>query len=208
MATATHALCLCSHKSAEQFQIGSVTYCVEWMMNGTTSRMPHVGNQAHVVFAVVMRVESAPCMTAPPLLKHHFIVRQPPYPLLQHNLAFMMTPSHVYLSAADSSQSRASRDLSVRTLLAIAAEYICLAHALQPSKDIYKKSLSVVRQMLPLPFLRAGYFTAPRAKSIGSVTETYRRDWFVLDHKSLRQASSMETSLSTAGAGTPEFGVL
>lgn len=89
----------------------------------------------------------------------------------------------------------------MRTLLAVAAQYICLAHALQPSKDIYRKSLSVVRQMLPLPFLRAGYLTAPRARSIGSVTETYRRDWFVLDHKSLRQASSMETSLSTAGAG-------
>lgn len=89
----------------------------------------------------------------------------------------------------------------MRTLLAGAAQYICLAHALQPSKDIYRKSLAVVRQMLPLPFLRAGYLTAPRARSIGSVTETYRRDWFVLDHRSLRQASHMETSLSTAGAG-------
>lgn len=89
----------------------------------------------------------------------------------------------------------------MRTLLAVAAQYICLAHALQPSKDIYRKSLSVVRQMLPLPFLRAGYLTSPRARSIRSVTETYRRDWFVLDHRSLRQASSMETSLSTAGAG-------
>jgi hypothetical protein len=89
----------------------------------------------------------------------------------------------------------------VRTLLAGAAQYICLAHALQPSKDIYRKSLAVVRQMLPLPFLRAGYLTAPRARSIGSVTETYRRDWFVLDQRSLRQASHMETSLSTAGAG-------
>eukprot|EP00878_Enallax_costatus_P020836 GHUV01022040.1.p1 GENE.GHUV01022040.1~~GHUV01022040.1.p1 ORF type:complete len:347 (+),score=111.87 GHUV01022040.1:674-1714(+) len=103
--------------------------------------------------------------------------------------------------ATDTSQSKSARDLSVRTLMAVAAQYICLAHALQPSKDIYRKSLSVVRQMLPLPFLRAGYLTAPRARSIGSVTETYRRDWFVLDHRSLRQASSMETSLSTAGAG-------
>lgn len=89
----------------------------------------------------------------------------------------------------------------MRTLLAGAAQYICLAHALQPSKDIYRKSLAVVRQMLPLPFLRAGYLTAPRARSIGSVTETYRRDWFVLDQHSLRQASHLETSLSTAGAG-------
>jgi hypothetical protein len=104
-------------------------------------------------------------------------------------------------SEPDSSLSKSARDVLVRTLLAVAAQYICLAHALQPSKDIYRKSLSVVRQMLPLPFLRAGYLTSPRARSIGSVTETYRRDWFVLDHTSLRQASSMETSLSTAGAG-------
>jgi hypothetical protein len=105
------------------------------------------------------------------------------------------------MPAAESSVSRQSKDISVRTLLAGAAQYICLAHALQPSKDIYRKSLAVVRQMLPLPFLRAGYLTAPRARSIGSVTETYRRDWFVLDQHSLRQASHLETSLSTAGAG-------
>jgi hypothetical protein len=105
------------------------------------------------------------------------------------------------LHAADAPASRQAKDLSVRTLLAVAAQYICLAHALQPAKDIYRKSLGVVRQMLPLPFLRAGFLTAPRSRSIGTVTETYRRDWFVLDHRSLRQASSMETSLSTAGAG-------
>lgn len=105
----------------------------------------------------------------------------------------------------ESSSSKQSKDLSVRTLLAGAAQYICLAHALQPSKDIYRKSLAVVRQMLPLPFLRAGYLTAPRARSIGTVTETYRRDWFVLDQRSLRQASNMETSLSTAGAGETDL---
>ncbi|WIA29190.1 hypothetical protein OEZ86_011701 [Tetradesmus obliquus] len=101
----------------------------------------------------------------------------------------------------DAPASRQAKDISVRTLLAVAAQYICLAHALQPSKEIYRKSLGVVRQMLPLPFLRAGFLTAPRSRSIGTVTETYRRDWFVLDHRSLRQASSMEMSLSTAGAG-------
>lgn len=105
------------------------------------------------------------------------------------------------LAAAESGINKQSKDISIRTLLAGAAQYICLAHALQPSKDIYRKSLAVVRQMLPLPFLRAGYLTSPRARSIGSVTETYRRDCFVLDQRSLRQASHMETALSTAGAG-------
>lgn len=109
--------------------------------------------------------------------------------------------SRVLLPHTDTASSKQSKELAVRTLLAGAAQYICLAHALQPSKDIYRKSLAVVRQMLPLPFLRAGYLTAPRARSIGTVTETYRRDWFVLDQRSLRQASNMEMSLSTAGAG-------
>lgn len=113
----------------------------------------------------------------------------------------MTAASRAVVAVIESNSSKQSKDLSVRTLLAGAAQYICLAHALQPSKDIYRKSLAVVRQMLPLPFLRAGYLTAPRARSIGTVTETYRRDWFVLDQRSLRQASNMETSLSTAGAG-------
>jgi hypothetical protein len=112
---------------------------------------------------------------------------------------------HCFAVFTDAPASRQAKDISVRTLLAVAAQYICLAHALQPSKEIYRKSLGVVRQMLPLPFLRAGFLTAPRSRSIGTVTETYRRDWFVLDHRSLRQASSMETSLSTAGAGALGF---
>ncbi|KAF8072959.1 HLB1 [Scenedesmus sp. PABB004] len=103
----------------------------------------------------------------------------------------------------DAPPSRGAREHAVRGLLAGAAQYIALAHALAPARDIYRKSLSVVRAMLPLPFLRAGHLSAPRARSIGTVTETWRRDWFVLDQHSLRQASSMETSLSTAGAGVP-----
>eukprot|EP00877_Chromochloris_zofingiensis_P000186 jgi/Chrzof1/10168/Cz04g31140.t1 len=98
-------------------------------------------------------------------------------------------------------RSRQAREFAVRNLFSVAAQYICLAHALQPTKDIYRKSLSVVRQMLPLPLLRAGYLTAPVSRTIGSVQETYRRDWFVLDHVSLRAASHMESSLSAASTG-------
>lgn len=54
--------------------------------------------------------------------------------------------------------------------------------------------------MLPLPFLRAGYLTAPVAATLGGPGEAWRREWFVLDHASLRSASAMESSLSTAGA--------
>jgi len=97
--------------------------------------------------------------------------------------------------------SRRARESRIRDLLGVAAQYICLAHALQPSKDIYRKSLGVVRQMLPLPFLRAGYLTAPLQRTLMQVNESYRRDWFVLDHVSLRAASNMESTLSAASSG-------
>ena len=35
------------------------------------------------------------------------------------------------------------------------------------------------------------------------VNESYRRDWFVLDHVSLRAASNMESTLSAASSGAP-----
>ncbi len=97
----------------------------------------------------------------------------------------------------------------VRTLFSEAAQYIVLAYALQPSKDIYRKSLGVVRrvsrragcaaltqhpgihsltptpplalhaplQLLPLPFLRAGYLTCVIPTSRGTPDEAWRQDW-------------------------------
>lgn len=45
-------------------------------------------------------------------------------------------------------------------LFGLAAQYILLAHALQPRKEVYKKSLNVVKPLLPLPLLRSGLLTA------------------------------------------------
>lgn len=47
-------------------------------------------------------------------------------------------------------------------LFGLAAQYILLAHALQPGKDVYKKSLRVIKPLLPLPYLRSGPLTAMR----------------------------------------------
>jgi hypothetical protein len=55
--------------------------------------------------------------------------------------------------------------------------------------------------MLPLPFLRAGYLSAPLPRGLGGLGEVYRREWFVLDHNSLRAASHMESTLSAASQG-------
>lgn len=59
----------------------------------------------------------------------------------------------------------------------------------------------MVKPMLPLPFLRAGYLTVPLAQSLGGHGETWRRVWFVLDHCSLRSASELESSLTSAAIG-------
>ncbi|GBF89166.1 hypothetical protein Rsub_01883 [Raphidocelis subcapitata] len=99
--------------------------------------------------------------------------------------------------------ARAGRDAAARALFGTAAQYIALAAALQPAKDIYRKSLAVVRQMLPLPFLRAGYLSAPLPRGLGGLGEVYRREWFVLDHHSLRAANHMESTLSAASQGVP-----
>lgn len=98
-------------------------------------------------------------------------------------------------------QQRTTQDAVVNGYFAIAAQYICLAHALQPQKDVYRKSLSIVKQMLALPFLRVGYLLAPAADTIGTINETWIKQWFVLDHSSFRTASPVEISLSQAGSG-------
>mmetsp|Transcript_15153 Transcript_15153/g.32883 ORF Transcript_15153/g.32883 Transcript_15153/m.32883 type:complete len:433 (-) Transcript_15153:285-1583(-) len=95
-------------------------------------------------------------------------------------------------------KQRQAKEAEIRTAFTTAAQYICLAYALQQHKDIYRKSLGVVRSMLPLPFLRAGHLLAPLPGTLGTSQEAWRRDWFVLDQASLRAASSMETSLSSS----------
>ena len=47
-------------------------------------------------------------------------------------------------------------EAAAQQLFGLAAQYILMAHALQPSKDIYKKSLHVIKPLLPLPYLRSG----------------------------------------------------
>jgi len=117
-----------------------------------------------------------------------------------------MPNRHAPTTTTTDAPSRAGRDAAARALFGTAAQYIALASALQPGKEIYRKSLSVVRQMLPLPFLRAGYLSAPLPRSLGGLGEVYRREWFVLDHVSLRAASHMESTLSAASQGEPRTG--
>ncbi|KXZ54112.1 hypothetical protein GPECTOR_5g214 [Gonium pectorale] len=120
---------------------------------------------------------------------------------LQADLASQLKAGRLTSGDAATSRERNAREARLRALFGAAAQYITLAAALQPGKDIYRRSLAVVRPLLPLPFLRAGYLTAPAAATLGGPCETWRREWFVLDGDSLRSASALESSLAGAAAG-------
>jgi hypothetical protein len=55
----------------------------------------------------------------------------------------------------------------VEAMFQMAAQYVCLAFALEPYKEVYQRSYAVVARQLPLPYLRAGYLLkmAPRSSS-------------------------------------------
>ena len=59
----------------------------------------------------------------------------------------------------------------MRRTFGLAAQYIILAHALQPSKEVYQKSLHVIQPLLPLPHLRAGFLTAADPATAHSCNE-------------------------------------
>ena len=60
----------------------------------------------------------------------------------------------------DHAVSEKAGEAVAQQLFGLAAQYILLAHALQPGKEVYKKSLHVIRPLLPLPLLRSGPLTA------------------------------------------------
>lgn len=106
--------------------------------------------------------------------------------------------------------ARLSREERIKRLQALAGQYIALAHAVQPAKEVYLASLrrsevhlyAVERFLLgtcstlpvqaaksmPPGALRAGYLTAPDV--VGSCVERWARRWVVLDTTSLRTATA------------------
>ncbi|KAL3142190.1 hypothetical protein ABBQ38_002540 [Trebouxia sp. C0009 RCD-2024] len=74
----------------------------------------------------------------------------------------------------------------LRRTFALAAQYILLSYVLQPAKEVYSKSLQVIKQLLPLPHLRAGRLLAVAADSLGAVPERWLVSMFVLDQAGFR----------------------
>ena len=74
----------------------------------------------------------------------------------------------------------------LRRTFSLAAQYILLSYVLQPAKDVYSKSLQVIKQLLPLPHLRAGRLLAIDPGSLDAVPERWLLSLFVLDQSGLK----------------------
>ncbi|CAL1386614.1 unnamed protein product [Linum trigynum] len=79
------------------------------------------------------------------------------------------------------------KDISHNELYSQSAIYIAAAHALKPNYSVYSSALRLVRSMLPLPYLKVGYLTAPPAGRPIAPHSDWKRSQFVLNHEGLQQ---------------------
>ncbi|KAK9275578.1 hypothetical protein L1049_022845 [Liquidambar formosana] len=85
-----------------------------------------------------------------------------------------------------------SKEVSPNELYSQSAIYIAAAHALKPNYSVYRSALRLVRSMLPLPFLKVGYLTAPPAGKPIAPHSDWKRSQFVLNHEGLQQLDKIE----------------
>ncbi|CAN1177936.1 Protein HLB1 [Linum perenne] len=96
----------------------------------------------------------------------------------------------LYGLAEDTLRSGAAtnpKDVSPNELYSQSAIYIAAAHALKPNYSVYSSALRLVRSMLPLPYLKVGYLTAPPAGKPIAPHSDWKRAQFVLNHEGLQQ---------------------
>ncbi|KAL3647024.1 Protein hlb1 [Castilleja foliolosa] len=72
------------------------------------------------------------------------------------------------------------------------AIYIAAAHALKPNYSVYTSALKLVRSMLPLPYLKVGYLTAPPVGNPVAPHSDWKHSQFVLNHEGLQQINKAE----------------
>lgn len=80
----------------------------------------------------------------------------------------------------------------LRRTFSLAAQYILLSYVLQPAKEVYSKSLQVIKQLLPLPHLRAGRLLAIAPDSLDSVPEQWSVSLFVLDQSGFKTVAPQD----------------
>ncbi|BFG32072.1 hypothetical protein CerSpe_183460 [Prunus speciosa] len=91
------------------------------------------------------------------------------------------------------------KEVSPNELYSQSAIYIAAAHALKPNYNVYSSALRLVRSMLPLPYLKVGYLTAPPVgKSIAPHSD-WKRSQFVLNNEGLQQVNKGEQKQSISG---------
>ncbi|KAI5656252.1 hypothetical protein M9H77_25045 [Catharanthus roseus] len=93
----------------------------------------------------------------------------------------------LYGLAEDMSRTGNAKDVSPNELYSQSAIYIAAAHALKPNYSVYTSALKLVRSMLPLPYLKVGYLTAPPAGNPIAPHGDWKRTEFVLNHEGLQQ---------------------
>eukprot|EP00210_Caulerpa_lentillifera_P000187 g182.t1 len=67
------------------------------------------------------------------------------------------------------------------SMMQSAAQYICLAAAIESTNKVYRGSVSIVKHNLPRPYLRAGHLVVARYSTLEQVRESWEKQWFVLD---------------------------
>ncbi|KAK4423118.1 protein HLB1, partial [Sesamum alatum] len=85
-----------------------------------------------------------------------------------------------------------AKDVSPDELYSQSAIYIAAAHALKPNYSVYTSALKLVRSMLPLPYLKVGYLTAPPVGNPVAPHSDWKRSEFVLNHEVLQQINGIE----------------
>ncbi|KAK4771456.1 hypothetical protein SAY87_031988 [Trapa incisa] len=88
-----------------------------------------------------------------------------------------------------------TKEVSPNELYSQSAMYIAAAHALKPGYSVYSSALRLVRSMLPLPYLKVGYLTAPPVGSVAAPHGDWKRSQFILNHESLQQLSTDDEKL-------------
>ncbi|KAM0845354.1 hypothetical protein ACQ4PT_056435 [Festuca glaucescens] len=99
----------------------------------------------------------------------------------------------LYGLAEDTSRSGGA-DNSPSDLYSQSAIYVAAAHALKPNYSVYRSALRLVRSMLPLPYLKVGYLTAPPADDPIAPHKLWERSQFILNHEELQQVNTSESA--------------
>ncbi|KAG2547835.1 protein HLB1-like [Panicum virgatum] len=96
----------------------------------------------------------------------------------------------VLYGLAEDTMRSGKPDVSPNELYSQSAIYVAAAHALKPNYSVYRSALRLVRSMLPLPYLKVGYLTAPPANNAIAPHKDWERSQFILNHEGLQQADA------------------